>query len=221
MRKRYSRTNRPEVSTPPFADRLGAEELRQLPVLPREFYARDPVTVARELLGGILCHETREGLRAGRIVETEAYLGLDDWAAHASRGVTPRTKPLFGPPGHVYVYLIYGMYECLNLVAEPDGVPGCVLIRALEPVTGLEAMHRARPNARRPEELCAGPGRLTRAMDITRRHNRLDVTGGELTVRRDRQTRREEIAVSPRIGVTYCADWPLRFYLNGNPNVSR
>jgi len=190
-------------------------------VLPREFYARDPETVARELLGCILSHETEQGPRAGRIVEVEAYLGLDDWAAHASRGLTPRTKPLFGPPGHVYVYLIYGMYDCLNLVTEPDGVPGCVLLRALEPVTGLEAMHDARPNVGRPKELCAGPGRLTMAMGITRRHNHLDVTSGELTVRRAPAEPVEEIAVSPRIGVKHCADWPLRFYLAGNPNVSR
>ncbi|MBL8294802.1 MAG: DNA-3-methyladenine glycosylase [Bryobacterales bacterium] len=221
MRKRYSRTNRGEVSTPPFADRLSAAELRHLPVVPRPFYARDSATVARDLLGCILHHETAQGPRAGRIVEVEAYLGLEDLAAHASRGLTGRTKPLFGPPGHAYVYLIYGMYECLNLVAEPDGIPGCALIRALEPVTGVEAMRHSRPTARRLEDLCAGPGRLTIAMEITRRHNEMDVTHGELTVRRPLDDGRDEIAVSPRIGVNQCVDWPLRFYFRNNPNVSR
>lgn len=200
---------------------MSVAQLRRLPVIPRAFYARNAEAVARDLLGCILHHETAQGARAGRIVEVEAYLGLEDLAAHASRGLTARTKPLFGPPGHAYVYLIYGMYECLNLVAEPAGIAGCVLIRALEPVTGVEAMRHARPAARRCEDLCAGPGRLTIAMGITRRHNQMDVTGGELTVRRPENDGREEIAISPRIGVSQCVDWPLRFYFRNNPNVSR
>src|ERR1035437_3068908 len=109
-------------------------------ILLREFYNRPASQVARALLGKVLVH----GKTAGRIVETEAYLGLDDLAAHASRGITDRTRVIFGPPGHAYVYFIYGMYECLNLVAEPDGQPGCVLIRALEPVAGIETMQRRR-----------------------------------------------------------------------------
>jgi DNA-3-methyladenine glycosylase len=145
----------------------------------------------------------------GKIVEVEAYLGLDDQAAHASRGLTARTKVLFGPPGHAYVYLIYGMYECLNLVAEPAGTPGCVLIRALEPVHGLDG---ARPT---------GPGRLTRAMGITRRHNGVDVTHGDLVVRRPDPPEPVSIVTTPRIGITHCADWPLRFCVAGNPFVSR
>ena len=172
-------------------------------ILPRSFYARPAVEVARDLLGCVLAH----GNRAGRIVETEAYLGLDDRAAHAWRGLTNRTRVLFGPPGHAYVYLIYGMYECLNLVAEPDGKPGCVLIRALEPVCGLTRS-------------ATGPGRLTRAMGITRRHNGQDVTHGSLVVRRPRQLELFSIAVSPRVGITHCADWPLRFYIEGNRYVS-
>jgi DNA-3-methyladenine glycosylase len=220
MRKRYSRTNPPTVSTP-TTDAVDTATLRALPVAAREFYARDSVTVARSLLGCLLCHETPSGIRAGRIVEVEAYLGATDLAAHAARGLTPRTRVLFGPPGHAYVYLIYGMYECLNLVAEPDGTPGCVLIRALEPVTGLAAMRHARPTARRLEELCAGPGRLTIAMAISRRHNGIDVTRGELTVRLPPLPPSEEIATSPRIGIRHCADWPLRFFLRGNPFLSR
>lgn len=190
-------------------------------MLPRDFYDRDSVSVARGLLGQILCHETPTGARAGRIVEVEAYLGLDDLAAHAARGLTPRTKVLFGPPGHAYVYLIYGMYECLNLVAEPDGTPGCVLIRALEPVTGLEAMRHDRPTARHPQDLCGGPGRLTIALGISRRHNGLDVTEGELTVRESPEPFECGVVTSPRVGIKHCADWPLRFSIAANAFVSR
>jgi len=174
-------------------------------ILGRSFYARPTVEVARDLLGCYLVH----GTRAGRIVETEAYLGLEDRAAHASRGLTPRTGVLFGPPGHAYVYLIYGMYECLNLVAEPAGTPGCVLIRALEPVAGLDG------------ERPVGPGRLTRAMGISRRHNGADVTQGDLVVRRPPHPERVRIVTTPRIGITHCSDWPLRFFVDGSRFVSR
>src|SRR5215469_9617095 len=115
------------------------------PVLKREFYERPTVSVARDLLGKIVVH----GPTAGIIVETEAYLGGDDLASHSARGITDRTRVIFGPPGHAYVYFIYGMYECLNLVAEPNGKPGCVLIRALEPVAGIDLIKRRRPAAKR------------------------------------------------------------------------
>jgi DNA-3-methyladenine glycosylase len=186
-------------------------------ILPRSFYGRTTVDVARDLLGKILVH----GRTAGRIVETEAYLGLDDRAAHASRGITPRTRVLFGPPGHAYVYFIYGMYECLNLVAEPEGTPGCVLIRALEPLAGIAAMRRRRPHARTIDELASGPGKLTRAMGITRRQNGGDVTSGPLTVRSWPDQATFEIGISPRIGIQHCRDWPLRFFIDGNSCVSR
>jgi DNA-3-methyladenine glycosylase len=183
-------------------------------VLSRAFYERPTVEVARELVGKILSH----GACAGRIVETEAYLGRNDLAAHASRGETERTRVIFGPPGHAYVYLIYGVHECLNLVAEPEGTPGCVLIRALEPIAGLSAMRRRRPGVRRIEELCSGPGKLTRAMGITRRHYGVDVTRGPLTVADDGA--RPEIAVTTRIGIRRCADWPLRFLARGSAFAS-
>ena len=187
------------------------------PILPRSFYLRPAVEVARDLLGKVLVH----GRSAGVIVETEAYLGGDDLAAHSARGLTDRTRVIFGPPGHAYVYFIYGMYECLNLVAEPEGSPGCVLIRALEPIDGIESMRKRRPSARKPEDLANGPGKLTLALGITRSHNGADVTRGPLTVRKPREDRAIEIAVTPRIGITQCTDWPLRFLIRGNPNVSR
>jgi len=176
-------------------------------VLPRGFYSRPTVEIARELLGKILVH----GRRAGRIVETEAYLGGDDEAAHASRGPTPRTSVLFGPPGHAYVYLVYGMYECLNIVAEPDGTPGCVLIRALEPLCGLRLMRRRRRKARRPEDLASGPGKLTLAMGISRKHYGVDLTRGPITVHAPRNEPPIRIAVTPRVGIHKAADRPLRF----------
>jgi len=185
--------------------------------LRRSFYLRPPVDVARDLLGKVLVH----GPAAGLIVETEAYLGEGDLAAHAARGLTDRTKVIFGPPGHAYVYFIYGMYECLNLVAEPKGTAGCVLIRALQPVMGLDLMRRRRPSARKPEDIASGPGKLTLAMAITRAQNGADVTRGPLTVRKPLTQHPIEIAVTPRIGITQSADLPLRFLIRGNPYVSR
>ena len=186
------------------------------PILKREFYERSTVEVARDLLGKILVH----GPTAGAIVETEAYLGGDDLAAHSSRGITDRTRVIFGPPGHAYVYFIYGMYECLNIVAEPEGLPGCVLLRALEPLAGVDKMRRQRPAAKRLEDLASGPGKLTLALRITRVHNGADLTRGALVVRAPSEPRRIEIDVTPRIGIRHCADWPLRFVIRGNRFVS-
>jgi DNA-3-methyladenine glycosylase len=179
------------------------------PILKRAFYSRPTVDVARELLGKILVH----GPTAGIIIETEAYLGGDDLASHTARGITDRTRVIFGPPGHAYVYLIYGMYECLNLVAEGPGKPGCVLIRALEPVAGLDIMQRRRPAARKSKDLASGPGKLTLALAITRAHNGADVTRGALVVRAPAVPRAIDIETTPRIGITQCADWPLRFVI--------
>jgi DNA-3-methyladenine glycosylase len=172
--------------------------------------------VARDLLGKVLIH----GPAAGVIVETEAYLGGEDLAAHSARGLTQRTRVIFGPPGHAYVYLIYGMYECLNLVAERDGHPGCVLIRALEPVCGVDLMRVRRGAGRRLEQLANGPGKLTLAMGITRYHNGVDVTRGSLVVRQPAAAGPTQIEVTPRIGITRSADLPLRFLLAGNKFVS-
>lgn len=192
--------------------------------LPRSFYERDTVTVARELLGKILVHRQVHGeVCSGRIVEVEAYvrdyLGERDRAAHADRGLTPRTRVIFGPGGHAYVYFIYGMHECLNIVAEPEGVPGCVLIRALEPLEGIDIMRGRRPAVRPAHLLCSGPGNLTRAMGITRGHYGADLTVGGLTVH-DGPRITEVPAVTARVGIRHGANWPLRFYLAGNPAVS-
>lgn len=186
-------------------------------ILPRSFYERPTETVARELLGKILVH----GETAGRIVEVEAYLGPNDLAAHAARGLTPSTQVIFGPPGRAYVYLIYGMYECLNLIAEPAGVAGCVLIRAVEPVAGIHVMQQRRPIARSVEQLASGPGKLTRALGITRKLNGADVTRGVLTVHQPERGEKFAIAITPRIGITKCVDWPLRFFIRENRFVSK
>lgn len=165
------------------------------------------------------------GTASGRIVETEAYLGpqsgLEDRAAHSWRGVTPRTRVIFGPPGYAYVYLIYGVYECLNVVAEPKGSAGCVLIRALEPVAGIPRMRSRRGGVPGVERLANGPGKLTLAMGITRRHNGADLTRGRLTIRPPERPEDIRIGVSPRIGIKHCADLPLRFFIEGNRFVSR
>jgi DNA-3-methyladenine glycosylase len=185
-------------------------------ILPREFYARDTVTVARALLGKVLVH----GRAAARIVEVEAYLGRDDLAAHTARGVTPRTRVIFGAPGHAYVYFIYGMYECLNIVAEAEGVAGCVLIRALEPVRGIDEMRRRRPRIGRLEDLANGPGKLTLAMGIDRSNYGADMTRGRLTVRDAPEVAGGEIVTATRVGIRQSAELPLRFYIAGNAYVS-
>lgn len=186
-------------------------EARQLArnsqILKRAFYKRNTVEVARDLLGKVLMH----GPTAGMIIETEAYLGGEDLASHSAIGVTDRTRVIFGPPGHAYVYFIYGMYECLNLVAEPQGQPGCVLIRAVHPLTGIDIMWSRRPRAKRMEDLASGPGKLTLAMGITRQQNGVDVTRGDLVVRELKKQPQLEIDVTPRIGITKCAALPLRF----------
>lgn len=180
-------------------------------ILPRRFYQRSTVEVARDLLGKLLVH----GAAAGIIVETEAYPavweGRVDLASHSSVGITARTRVIFGPPGHAYVYLCYGMYDCLNIVAEPEGTPGCVLIRALEPAHGIPLMRTRRPAARTDRDLANGPGKLTQALGITRKANGADLTRGLLTVRESAGVAPFEIEVTPRIGITKCADWPLRF----------
>jgi DNA-3-methyladenine glycosylase len=180
--------------------------------LPRTFYARETLTVARELLGMHLVHAGPHGKQVGRIVEVEAYRGPKDLAAHSSRGRTARTDVMFGPPGHAYVYLIYGFWNCLNIVTAAEGVPHAILIRAIEPVAGIVATTH-------------GPGLLCRALHIDRTLNRTDLTGGVLWVERPVQAeyRAPKIARSTRVGVDYAGDWakkPWRFFDAGSAEVS-
>lgn len=186
--------------------------------LPRSFYARDTVAVARELLGKIFVHYNPDGITAGMIVETEAYVQGDP-ACHASRGMTPRNRVMFGPPGHAYVYFIYGMYYCFNTVTAPEGVGEAVLIRALEPLEGLHIM-RARRKRERLADLCSGPAKLVQAMGITRRHNGADLTVKPLVILRGADPE-ENIVTTTRIGINEVEKLPLRFYLEGNVYVSR
>ena len=180
--------------------------------LPREFYDRDTIEVAKDLLGKCLVHVSGGVERIGRIVEVEAYLGPHDRAAHSSKGLTPRTKTMFGPPGHAYVYLIYGMYYCMNVVTQPEGVASAVLLRALEPVKNLEGRTQ-------------GPGLLCRAMHIDKRLNGHDLLSGDFHIAGARSRGRISIVSRPRIGVEYAGSrWArrlLRFYVRDSACVSR
>ncbi len=200
------------------ADAYTPDRLREVTAkLPLTFFEQSAQALARSLLGCVLVH----GETAGSIVETEAYLGLDDLAAHASRGRTERTKVLFGPAGRAYVYFIYGMHECLNVVAEREGEPGCVLIRALEPLTGFGQMQRRRSWTGRPCGLTNGPGKLTEALGITRAQYGQRLDEGDLVIRAWRTRPEFEIDVTPRIGISKCADWLLRFTWKDHPCLSR
>ena len=197
--------------------------------LPRSFFARDPRRVARDLLGKVLVRFRKKKILAGRIVEVEAYLGSGDPAAHAAAGLTPRNRVLFGPPGHAYVYFIYGNHFCLNVSCQPEGKAGCVLIRALEPVAGDLDMARARlrANPRRRglamHELANGPGRLSQAMGITcARDNGKDLTSPRSGLwLADDAFRPRRIRRTPRIGIKQAASRPLRFVIADNPCASR
>jgi DNA-3-methyladenine glycosylase len=193
-------------------------------IVPRKFYLRPPDVVARALLGKLVVRRYEGERLVGRIVEVEAYFGFDDPASHSFPGKTARNAVLFGPPGFAYVYFIYGMYYCLNISCEPEGQPGGLLIRALEPVEGLETMARLRGLAAnaKPRLLTSGPGRLCQAMDITRVvHNGLDTTNAASGLHvEDDGFRAERVAATPRIGIRKAAERPLRFILEGNPFVS-
>lgn len=190
--------------------------------LPRSFYDRDTEVVARELLGAVLECTTPLGTAAGRIVETEAYIGEHDGACHAAAGLTPRTRFLYGPPGIAYVYFVYGMHWCVNAVTRAEGLPSAVLIRALEPVAGLPLMRRRRGHPARDRDLTNGPGKLCEALGITGAMNGVPLRGpGPLRLRRGAPVADADVVVSPRIGVSRAADWPLRFYVRHSPWVSR
>jgi DNA-3-methyladenine glycosylase len=193
------------------------ETRRRGRILPRTFYSRETTLVARELLGKLLVY----GSTSGMIVETEAYPGGHDLASHSAAGLTNRTRVIFGPPGHAYVYLSYGLHACMNIVAETDGAPGCVLLRALEPVSGLDEMHARRKAARTDHDLASGPGKLTSALGITLRDYGADLTCGDFVVREYAPFHTFAIAVTRRIGITKCADLPLRFLIRGNSYVSK
>ena len=195
-----------------------------LQFLPRSFYDRDPRLVGPDLLGKILVRTERSRLLAGRIVEVEAYLGADDPAAHASIGRTARNAVLFGPPGHAYVYFIYGNHYCLNVSCLPDGIPGGILFRALEPLEGLDKMFKLRgiPRESDPRRLTSGPGRLAAAMGITReRDNGKDLTSDQSDLAiADANLAPPRVLMTTRIGITKAADMPLRYIVAGNRYVS-
>lgn len=194
--------------------------------LTTEFFDRDPRRVAKALLGKLLVRETARGFLAGRVVETEAYLGEGDLAAHAVAGRTARNSVLWGPPGHAYVYFIYGNYYCLNVSCLPDGVAGCVLFRALEPVAGLKQMARAREIEIGREndliKIASGPGRMCEAFGITRlRDNGKNMASEESDLRlADDGYRVRQVLVTSRVGITKSADEPLRYVIAGNRYVS-
>jgi len=191
---------------------------RRLRPLPRRFFARPVLTVARDLLGHLLVHETPEGVVVGRIVETEAYRGADDPASHAYR-LTPRSRIMAGPPGIAYVYFTYGNHYCLNVVTEPEGRAAAVLLRGVEPVEGIHLM-AARRGTAQPRLLASGPGRLAQAMGVTRRQNGWDLTRPPLFIAAGSPGARR-IATSPRIGIRRAVDRPWRFHLKDSAYVSR
>ncbi len=179
--------------------------------LPRDFYDRKADVVARELLGKFLVHVIDGHPKIGKIIETEAYLGPHDKAAHSCKGLTPRTQVMYGPPGFAYVYLIYGIHHCMNVVTEAEGVASAVLIRALEPIQNLT--HRTQ-----------GPGLLCKAMQITKSHNAHDLLSDNFFIADQATHETIKIVKKPRIGVDYAGEWAkklLRFYIKDNPFVSK
>jgi DNA-3-methyladenine glycosylase len=201
-------------------------------LLTPDFFNRDPRRVARALLGKLLIRKTARGTLAGRIVETEAYLGSGDAAAHSAAGRTARNSVLFGPPGHAYVYFIYGNHYCLNVSCLPDGVAGGVLFRALEPIAGIKQMAEARGITVTPKialdaisflkKLTSGPGRMSEALEVTRERDNgksLVSTQSDLRIV-DNGYRVRRVMVTPRIGIVKSAEQPLRYLIAGNPFVS-
>jgi len=189
--------------------------------VPRSFYDRDTALVARDLLGAILWSDTPDGAAAGRIVETEAYVGEHDGACHAAAGLTQRTRWLYGPPGLAYVYFIYGVHWCFNAVTRREGLPSAVLVRALEPLDGLPLMRRRRGEPAHDRDLTNGPGKLCAALAITGASNGARLDQPPLSILRGDPVDDAGVGNSPRIGITRAADWPLRWFVKDNPFVSR
>ena len=192
-------------------------------VLDREFYRRDPREVAPDLLGTVLRHQLPEGSRSARIVEVEAYCGPIDPAAHTFRGRTARNATMFGPPGLLYVYFSYGVHWCANVVCGDEDEGVAVLLRALAPLEGLDQMYDARGSAaRRERDLCSGPGKLTQAMGILGEHDGTDlVTDAALTIVSGDHPAAGDVVQTTRIGISVAAEEPWRWYVAGDPNVSR
>jgi len=193
--------------------------------LPEAFYHRRTTVVARALLGCVLVHDTPEGRTAGRIVETEAYLSTKDAASHAFRGRTPRNVAMFGHPGRAYIYFIYGMYYCFNVVTEPEGVGEAVLVRALEPIEGLALMQKRR-GTDVARNLCSGPGKLVLALGVRPEQNHASLLEGPLRIEAPEafglaKVSARKIVATKRVGITLAADLPLRFYERGNLFISR
>ena len=189
--------------------------------LPREFFDVPALDLARKLLGCLLVSRIDDECSAGLIVETEAYLSVGDPASHAARGKTPRTTIQWGPPGFAYVYLIYGVYHCMNIVSDLEGTAGCVLLRALEPIHGLDIMKLRRPRAKNDIQLCNGPGKLTAALGVKLQHNATDLTQELLFVCNFEKKQNFEVSQSARIGLTEGLELPYRFYIQGNSFVSK
>jgi DNA-3-methyladenine glycosylase len=208
--------------TPNAAHRnLGARRSRSGAPFPSAFYDRRTELVARDLLGAVLECRTADGVASGRIVETEAYLGPHDPACHAVAGLTARTRDLHGPPGIAYVYLIYGVYWCFNAVTEPAGVGAAVLVRAVEPLEGIQLMRSRRPTARRDRDLTNGPGKLCTALGIDGTLSGGALDSGALRVVEGAPVDDAAVVVSPRIGITRAAEWPLRYFVGASDFVSR
>jgi DNA-3-methyladenine glycosylase len=200
--------------------------------LSRGFYDRPTLDVARDLLGKVLVHNRRGVMTSGAIVEVEAYIGESDPACHAAPGPTRRNEPLYGIPGHAYVYLNYGIHALVNVVTEAHGSPAAILIRALDPIDGIELMRRRRAREMKgrrsrseaprlaTHDLCRGPGNLTMAMGITLRQNRLDLLGDRLWVE-DRGVRVDAVSWGTRIGIRVGTEHPWRAWVTGHPAVSR
>ena len=191
------------------------------PILKRAFYDRETEIVARELLGKILECRTEQGIASGIIVETEAYIGEEDPACHAAVGRTRRTEPLYGRPGLSYVYFIYGVHWCFNAVTRPEGLPSAVLVRALQPLDGIELMKERRGPKINAVNLTNGPGKLCAALGIDGSLNGLSLQRGPLVIREGERVLPSQIVTTTRIGITRAAEWPLRYYIAGNEYVSR
>ena len=189
--------------------------------LPREFYDVPALELARKLIGCLMVSRINDEFTTGLIVETEAYLSVNDPASHAARGKTPRTSIQWGLPGFTYVYLIYGMYHCMNIVSDPEGTAGCVLLRAIEPIHGIETMQERRTRAKTKIQLGNGPGKLTAALGVNLQHNAVDLTQNTLSICEHDEQRQIDICRSSRIGLSEGLDLPYRYYIKDNPFVSK